>query len=127
MLEYRPCYADPDLWMRMGVTKRGKKYYKYVLLYLDDCLTIGEDAIAQLKQIDKYFPMKEESIGPPKLYLGPKLNEVELPNGVTAYAMSMSRYAQEAISNLEKRLRKKGLALPKKVMSPFTTGYIVQK
>ena len=43
MLGYKPCYADPDLWMHDAVNKDGVEYYEFVLLYVDDCLTIETD------------------------------------------------------------------------------------
>ena len=34
--------AEPDVWMRESVREDGfTKYYKYVLLYTDDCLVIS--------------------------------------------------------------------------------------
>jgi len=44
MFNYQPCLADPDLWMRDNIRSNGNEYYEYVLLYVDDCLVIGEDA-----------------------------------------------------------------------------------
>jgi hypothetical protein len=45
--------------------------------------------------------MKEESIGPPTLYLGGRSREVELANGVIAWAISASQYVQAAVKNKE--------------------------
>ena len=92
-----------------------------VLLYVDDCLTIGENALEQLNQIDKYFPMKPSSIGPPKIYLGAKIGQIELKNGVKAFYFSMLQYVQEAIRNVEKHMAQRNLALIKKASIPITT------
>ena len=56
--------------------KQGVPYFEYFLLYVDDVLVLVENVMAQIKQIDKYFLMKQESIGPPKIYLGAKLKEI---------------------------------------------------
>ena len=77
----------------------------------------------QLEEINKYFPMKRESMGPPKLYLVAKVEKTQLPNGVDAYYFSMSQYVQEAISNVEKYLSKKGLALKKRASTPIAADY----
>ena len=29
MLGYKPCYADPDLWMRYAINKNGEEYYEF--------------------------------------------------------------------------------------------------
>ena len=81
-LDYVSCPADPDLWMRPGVKSDGSTYYSYILLYVDDVLVIDEDPEHILRrQLGKYFTLKEESIGEPKLYLGRHVRKVVLENG----------------------------------------------
>ena len=104
MLGYSPCLADPDLWMREAIHSDGSEYYEYVLLYVDDALCVSEYPREALMQIDKYFPMKRGSVGPPDLYLGGKVKKIQLPNGVDAWSLSMSQYVEAAIQNLEKNL-----------------------
>ena len=100
MLRYESCLADPDLWIRKSTTDNGIDYYEYMLLYTDDCLAISKTPLESLMEINKYFPMKPSSIGPPKIYLGAKITKVQLPNGVVAFAMSMSQYVKEAVRAL---------------------------
>lgn len=59
LIGYQPCLADPDMWMRDAVKSNGTKCYEYVLLYVGDCLVIGENAKSQIKEIDKYFTMNQ--------------------------------------------------------------------
>ena len=67
-LDFTPCLADPDVWMRPAKHSNGQDYYDFVLLYTDDALAIGEYAEKILRnEIGRYFIMKEESIGPPKI------------------------------------------------------------
>jgi hypothetical protein len=98
-LGYTSCLADPDVWMRPKVRADGFKFYEYVLIYVDDILAISDNPRACVDAIDKFFPMKAGSIGSPDIYLGAKVTKVKLPNGVTAWAMSPSKYIQEAVSN----------------------------
>ena len=73
-LEWRPCLADPDLWMKpMMRADDNSEYYAYILLYVDDCLAISKDATKELHALDHYFKMKKGSIGDPDMYLGAKL------------------------------------------------------
>lgn len=122
-LGYTSCLADPDLWMKEEVDKEGGPYWEYMLLYVDDALCISEDPEGSLRRLDKYFPMKPGSIGAPKLYLGAKLSKVTLENGVEAHAFSMSQYAQEAVKNVEEKLRKEGKTLVKGADSPLSPDY----
>ena len=92
-LGYKSCLADPDLWLKPVVNPaNNQKYYSYVLLYVDDFLCIHHDGVSTIKIIDKYFQMKEGSIGDPDLYLGAKLRKTRLFNGVEAWATSPAKY-----------------------------------
>jgi hypothetical protein len=51
--------------------------------------------------------LKEESIGPPKIYLGGHVRRVQLNNGVECWAFSSSQqYVQAAVKNVEEYLSK---------------------
>ena len=54
---YKPCRADPDLWYKPKVTESdGFEYYAYMLLYVDNILSIDDNAAEdELLKIDKYF------------------------------------------------------------------------
>ena len=70
-LDFVSCPADPDLWMRPAIRADGSEYYEYFLLYTDDALTVSENPEKLLRdELGRYFELKEESIGPPKIYLG---------------------------------------------------------
>lgn len=61
--------------------------------------------------LGEYFPLKPDLVGSPKLYLGGKLSKVNLSNGVTAWAISTSKYIQNTLKNLETILKKHGISL----------------
>jgi hypothetical protein len=127
-LGFKSCPADPDVWMRPAIKADGTKVYDYVLLYTDDTLVISETPEAILRQeLGKYFDLKEESIGPPKLYLGGHLRLVELENGVKAWAYSSSQYVQAAVKNVQDYLSKPANVakwkLPSKAETPIQTSY----
>ena len=123
-LGYISCAADPDVWMRSAKKEDGSEYYEYVLLYVDDCLCVSEDPKNALMKISKYFPMKPSSLGPPKVYLGGKVSQVILPNGVKAYSYSASQYLHEAIRGVEDYLEKRGRKLSgKRVGTPLPANY----
>jgi hypothetical protein len=59
--------------------------YEYVLQYTNDVMVISENAEAILRRgIGKYFELKEDSIGSPKIYIGGRVRRVQLYNGVYA-------------------------------------------
>ena len=56
--------------------------------------------------------LKEESIGPPDIYLGGKLRELTLENGIKAWSFSSSQYVQSAVQNVETYLKEKVKEFP---------------
>ena len=59
-------------------------YYEYVLLYVDDFLVISENVEGILvNEIGKYFELKPDSVGPPKLYFFSHVRKVEPALGYT--------------------------------------------
>jgi hypothetical protein len=84
-LEWKPCNADRDLWMKAETrTDDGMLYWAYILIYFDDILCVHHDPDTPLAKLDEYFKMKEGSIQVPTFYLGAKLKKTLLPNGVVA-------------------------------------------
>ena len=73
------------------------------MLYTDDALVIDENAEDVLRnQLGKYFKLKEESIGPPKIYLGGKISKVELKNVIKSWSFSLTQYVKSAVDNVKK-------------------------
>ena len=125
-LGYKSCLADQDLWYKPEIRPSDNhKYYSYMLLYVDDALCIHHDGKTALEGLDRYFQMKEGSIGDPDLYLGAKLRKVTLPNGVQAWSTSPSKYIQEAVKNVEEHLHNEcgGRKLAKRATAPFPRDY----
>ena len=126
-LKFSSCLSDPDVWMRLAEKLDGTTYYEYVLLYMDDALVISENAEEILREeIGKYFELKEESIGHPSLYLGGRVRQVKLDNGVDAWCFSSSQYIQTVFKNVEEWLSKRGdgrWKLPSKVETPMRSTY----
>ena len=126
-LDFRPCPADPDVWMRPVKKGDGSPYYDYVLLYIDNALGVSDNAESILRnEIGRYFELKEASIGPPKMYFGAGINKVKLDNGMVAWAASSSQYVQAAVRNVEEYIEKshhKRWRIANKVETPMRSTY----
>ena len=126
-LNINSCLADPDMWMRPAIKSDGNTYYEYILLYVDDALVVSENAKSILRdELWRYFHLKEDSIGPPTIYLGGRVCKVQLENGVWALSFSSSQYVQSAIKNVEEyigRPKNSHLKIPSKAETPLMTSY----
>jgi hypothetical protein len=111
--------------MQPATKSDGSPVYEYVLLYTDDVLVVSENGKRVLREESGcYFELKEESIGPPKLYLGGHVQMVELENGATkGWAFSSLQYVQTAVKNVEEYLTSKGIKLPATAETPLRTNY----
>jgi hypothetical protein len=69
-LKFHSCLADPDVWLCLARRQDGEEYYEYILVYVDNLLTISEHPKSILDDINSYFHLKPESVGTPDLYLG---------------------------------------------------------
>jgi hypothetical protein len=79
-----------------------------------------------LGKINKYLPLKPDSVGDPDIYLGAKLRQTRLSNGVTAWALSPSKYVNQAVRNCETHLKDHydgHYSLPKRADNPFSMSY----
>jgi hypothetical protein len=126
-LGYVSCKADPDLWLRPETRPDDEtRYYSYILCYVDDILCIHHDAMTILDKINGYLPLKPDSVGDPDIYLGAKLRQTRLENGVWAWALSPSKYVHQAVRNCETHLKENfdgRYTLPKKAENPFCMSY----
>jgi hypothetical protein len=129
-LDFSSCPADPDVWMRPAMKADGSEYYEYILLYTDDALCISEKPEMVLRrELGKYFELKEESIGPPKIYLGGRVRKVQLDNGVECWAFGSSQYVQSAVRNVEEYLAERHAKgdteykMPQRADTPMQTSY----
>ena len=78
-----------------------------------------------LEWLHKSFLVKL-GFGKPDIYLGTKLQKTRLHNGVWAWAMSPTRYVQEAVRNCIVHLLSNyggRYRMPKKVDNPIKMGY----
>jgi hypothetical protein len=60
-----------------------------------------------MKEINGYLPLKPSSVGNPDIYLGAKLKETQLPNGVMVWGLSPSKYVVQAVKNCQLHLTEK--------------------
>jgi hypothetical protein len=103
------------------------KYYSYILCYVGDIvLVVHHNAMSILAQINSYVPLKPSSVGEPDIYLGTKLRQTRITNGVWAWRLSPSRYVHQAVKNCVSHLTDKfdgKYRIPKRADNPFPTEY----
>ncbi|MFN9982546.1 MAG: hypothetical protein ACK53Y_21640, partial [bacterium] len=91
-MNFKPSYADPDVWMRPATKDCGFQYYEYILVYVDDILVISAAPSPVMKTIQKAYRLKEEP-SPPKTYLGATIKSWTLPGDIKpTWSMNCVQY-----------------------------------
>jgi hypothetical protein len=125
-LGWSPCHAYRDLRMKAETRPDdGVSYRENILIYVDGILCVHNDPGAPLSKLDEYFKMKEGFIQVTTLYVGEKLKNTVLPNGVATWDIISSKYVQSAVHNVQEYLAALpgDQKLPKKASGPFAGGY----
>jgi hypothetical protein len=122
-IDFKPSYADPDVWMHPATKSAGFQYYEYILVYVDDIVVILAAPSSIMKTIQKAYRLKEEP-SPPKSYLGATIKTWSIPGETRqVWSMNSNQYLKEALSYVELELSKTGLSLRGKPTTPMQTNY----
>jgi hypothetical protein len=122
---YKSCLADPDVWLREGVKHDGTTYNEYLVVYVDDILSISERPDDTMKAISELYRLEDNSVAKPTRYLGAEVIEYYLPDDKhkIRWGLSSSQYISEAIRTVELELEKVGRALSNSVNTPLSCNY----
>ena len=127
-LKYKTSKADPDMYMKQKVRSNGEEYYAYLIVYVDDLLSIDDNPENAINHIGQMFRIKEGSVGFPDMYLGANIRKWECQNAsgesVDCVAMGSTSYIKEAVRAVEERMRENNLFFePKRYhKTPFTSS-----
>eukprot|EP00804_Cyclotella_cryptica_P024391 CCRYP_018575-RA/>CCRYP_018575-RA protein AED:0.15 eAED:0.15 QI:0/0/0/1/0/0/4/0/667 len=102
---YKSCPADPDLWLKEQTDQKGIRYYFYILCYVDDLLAVHHNPKRVKDRINSFLPLKPDSVGLPKMYLGAKLRKKTFEDGTTTWGLSPAKYVQQAVRNVKTYLK----------------------
>jgi len=124
-LGYKSTRADPDIWLRADVKPNGLQYYEMLLVYVDDILLISHQPSRTMLEIQQLYQLKDDSIGPPKQYLGANISKFQLPDGSEAWSALARDYIKTAVRNLEEVLSRDNVPskLRNKVDRPLPITY----
>ncbi len=119
-LGYNSSLADPDVWMRPAVRENGDHYYEYVLVYVDDILSLSANPRETMNSIAKLYRLKETPCKPSK-YLGVDIIEHSYPDAPAKrlWGMPSYQFVRKAIRVVELELNKVGKRLATKASTPM--------
>ncbi|KAL7581422.1 hypothetical protein ACA910_022004 [Epithemia clementina (nom. ined.)] len=102
-LGFESSLADPDVWRRRSTKRDGTPYYEYLLVYVDDQLTVSENPKAITDALSaKPFNYELKDVDPPNHYLGARVGPYDL-DGRSTWYFSADDYLEKAIRNVEEQ------------------------
>jgi hypothetical protein len=124
---YTSCKADPDIWTKPKTKPNGDKYWEYVLVYVDDILCISHEPKKFMEMLQAKYILKKGSVGEPTACLGAEvckhyIESLEDPTKVR-WALSLDKYVDRAVNEVERQLSEAGRKLKTKVKTPLSLGY----
>ena len=72
-----------------------------ILVYSDDVLNIGHNAVEIIEGIKAVFKLKGDKVEITQMYLGGEILEVDNSKGIKFWAMSSEKYEKYAVFNIE--------------------------
>jgi hypothetical protein len=121
---FKSSQADPDVWLRPAIKPDDKAYYEYILVYVDDILSISIDAKTILEQMQ--FKFRNDKIEPPTSYLGARLKVKKTIDGVDCWTITSVDYVNAVIETVEAAIKNTSHKLPNKVSTPMLLLYAPQ-
>ena len=108
-LGYSSCIgADDNVYLRLEKNEQGEEYYSYLVVYVDDVLSIHKDPDKVLNLINRDYRLKEPPECP-KMYLGADISKYEISDDVmgttTCWAMSADSHVKKALEVVQARIK----------------------
>ena len=119
-LNYCPCRADNDIWLRKATKPDGVEYYKMIFVYTDDILVVSPKPKESLTMLDHHYLLKPDSIGIPCTYLGSQVGTIfkmTIHNSVGTLGPKRMSKQQYIMSNRGPRKEEKSIRLKQLVSS----------
>ena len=121
-LKFKSSKADNDIYYKEKIDKSGRKYYAYLVVYVDDILSIDLNPRESIDMIGSHFSIKKGSVGFPTNYLGSNIRrwkETSLDGSeFNTFAMGSGSYVKEAVRICKSRMDEFNLKFP--TLSPRT-------
>ena len=73
-------------------------YYSYILVYIDNTLTVSRDPVRYMDQLKSSYCVNPESIGISKMYLGSEAKQVSDRSGNPSWAIINNKNIKESWS-----------------------------
>jgi len=110
-----PSQANNDVWLQETI-RDSEQLYEYVLLYVDDILSISHRGHEIVQEIGTWFALKD--LEQPTASLGAEIGKQDLKDGSQAWYMSADHYLEGAFDVVQRLYDEDGAG-----RAPLPLGY----
>ena len=119
---FRSSMVDPDVWLKTDTKKDNEQYYSYIIVYVENILVVSEHPRKYVELVNNAFPLKQEKIKFPNLYLGTDIQKCETLSGTHCIATSAIGYTKEAIRIIESHMKGNSWRFTSNGKQPLSTS-----
>ena len=74
-MSFKSSVADPNVWLRPAVKPDKEEYYEYILVYVNDIISVSHAPMGIMDEITSTFKFKGDKCVEPEIYLGARLQK----------------------------------------------------
>ena len=56
---FKSSISDPDVRIKPATKSDGEQYYEFILVYIDDILTISQEAVSAIREVAEKLKLKK--------------------------------------------------------------------
>ena len=100
-LNYKPTWANQDVYIQKNNQDGSQPYYEYLLVCIDNVLVISHAPEKVMKDIGEQFEIKNNDYGPPMSYLGAGISQVQVNDESMCWSMGSQKYVKAAVKTIQ--------------------------
>jgi hypothetical protein len=128
LMGFKTTIADNDVYRKQQVNNEGKRYYEYIIVYVDDIICISHNPSIYVDHMKDLYRLR--GVGIPDKFLGSDINPWSYQDddeyNRKCWALGSKTYVQEAVRVVERLMNKHDLKYPSTRShgnnSPFSTA-----
>ena len=92
--------VDPEVWLKPVTIVDGNEYYEYILMYVDDILSVSGTPLPIMKEIQEMVKFKNDNFKEPMKYVRARLYNKNI-NGFYFWSNTSVDYEKAVLENVE--------------------------
>ena len=97
---FKSSVAAPEVWLKLVTIVDGIEYYEYILMYVDDILSVSATPLPIMKEIQEMVKFKNDKFKEPLKYVGARPYNKNII-GFYCWSITSVDYEKAVLENVE--------------------------